>query len=146
MRKASTLPFLWTGQSCDVMLTPAENFYKTNEVTVLARSRILIFWERHGQIPVNVFKHWSGQWGTSEPHNSGIAHGESVSVFTEVLSLHRKRKKEKKNNFRITPPTTEMILITNSSVGRLFWQMYLQLGKITNELIPYSRVDTDSAC
>lgn len=43
------------------------------------------------------------------------------------------------------PRTTEMILITNSSVGRLFWQMYLQLGKITNEPIPYSRVDTDSA-
>lgn len=43
------------------------------------------------------------------------------------------------------PITTEMILITNSSVGRLFWQMYLQLGKITNEPIPYSRVDTGSA-
>lgn len=79
-------------------------------------------------------------------HNSSVAHGKSIPIFTEVFPLDGKRKKEKRNNFRITPPTKEMILITNSSVGRLFWQMYLQVGKITNELIPYSRVDTDSAC
>jgi len=60
--------------------------------------------------------------------------------------LHRKREKAKRHNFGITPPTTEMILITSSSVGRLFWQMYLQLGKITNEPVPCSGVDAGSAC
>lgn len=97
------------------------------------------------QPPVKVFKHQVDskalQWTTQFWYCPW-----QISINILPSFFPTQGKKDKRNNFRITPLTTEMILITNSSVGRLFWQMYLQLGKITNEPIPYSRVDADSAC
>lgn len=66
------------------------------------------------------------------------------NISLKYFSLYRKRR-ERGIVSESLPSTTQKILITNLSVGILFWQMYLQLGKITIEPIPYSRVDTDNA-